>query len=1053
MSKRSGRSRTQAQGNKARGPRAQAERPTYTSPPPLPAARVGKAANWTPASHTPAAVEAGLRRAGMDSSASMGPGRPVSPYQGYSQPPRAMDFPLGVNIAIRTRASWGLASFEILRALIRNYDVARICIDHKIDELRSMDLMFLPADGVRGDVDDAIDVARKVMEFPDRELPYLGWVSKLMENALKFDAAATYRRRNLNGDVIGLEVLDGTTIMPYIDEHGRRPHAPAPAYYQLIHGQIWNWYTHDDISYEMFRPQEDAPFGTAPMEALLLTANTDIRFQWHFLQMFTEGSVPAGFIEVPPDVSSPNQVAEWQDYWDAMVLGDQAKLHQLLAVPSGTKVTNTRPETFDSAFPEYLMSRTCAKFGVVPQDAGLVKDVNRSSGEVQTDIQFRVNTLPWVFWLEGIVTRYLRRDIGLPVKVKLNTGRDKEDRKADAEAWKIYVESGAASPDEMRSELLGLPTDNERPTPRFFNNARLGPIPLLSIEGVSGKTDPETHGPARDQPPLDMPYVGPVGIIPQAGTTDAAQDLAATDAYQVQARQQMLTEQGAPPNAAAQLPTATVTKAAEAELTRFRRYADNRLARGRWRDFQFTHLTDPVAAHRFNAAGRAAVRKAIGAPVAAGLAVRARDTGRVLMLQRGLDGEDLASGMWEFPGGGIEDGESPLAAAVREWSEEVGILLAVGDPASQWSTPDGIYCGFVVDVPTEADVPIFSNRDSVTNPDDPDGDAVEAIAWWDPSQLPDDPAVRAELAASMPLVMAALDVVPDAPDGVMADDVAKAADARPNVPESARQWAGWDRDRELAAHYADRLRHALTGAVDTAAIARSASVAKASAADPDLVTTANQRLADNGILAMIHGTLAPVIEDMVTEGFVLGSRAAVASVLGGAVDWGGWTPGDVDAANLVLGHDGAGAGLAKLLDDAQITITSLGQGRFDELAQSIALSLERGDSSDTLARDLADILDNANWAELTATTEIARAVSAASMNTYRDNGIEYVSWASAADGRVCGYCSENEDVGAIPFGNAFPSGETEPPGHPRCRCSIMAEFAPNSTEAATGEGE
>ena len=41
-----------------------------------------------------------------------------------------------------------------------------------------------------------------------------------------------------------------------------------------------------------------------------------------------------------------------------------------------------------------------------------------------------------------------------------------------------------------RSELLGLPVDNERPTPRFFNNTRLGPIPLLAIEGVSGKTDP-----------------------------------------------------------------------------------------------------------------------------------------------------------------------------------------------------------------------------------------------------------------------------------------------------------------------------------------------------------------------------------------------------------------------------------------------------------------------------------------------------------------------------------------------------------------------------------
>jgi SPP1 gp7 family putative phage head morphogenesis protein len=1080
VSKRSGRSRPKPQRTSG-----------YTAPPPH--QQLGKGSMRT-APRTPSAIETSMSRAGMDSTAAMGPGRPLNPYQGYSQPPRAMDYPVGVNISTRTRASWGLPSFETIRAIVKAYDVARMCVNHKIDELRSMELMFLPAEGERGDVADAIAAARAVMEFPDRELPYDVWLSKWLENAFKFDAAPLYKRRNRDGDVIGLESLDGTTIMPYIDEHGRRPTAPDPAYYQLIHGQPWNWYSHQDITYCMFRPQEDAPFGTAPMESLLLTANTDIRFQWHFLQMFTEGSIPGGFVEVPPDISSPDQVAEWQDYWDATVMGDQAKLHQLLAVPAGTRVTGTKPEAFDSAFPEYLMMRTCAGHGVIPQDLGLIKDVNRANGETQTDIQFRVNTLPWVNWVQGHLTRYLQRDIGLPVQVKLNTGRDKEDRLADAQAWKIYIESGMASADEGRSEVLGLPVDNERPTPRFFNNTRLGPIPLLAIEGVSGKTDPETHGPAPDQPALDMPYVGPVGVVPQAGTADAAESLSATDAYQVSERNQMLAEQGHAP-----MPAPVTKAAATAELAAFRKYADNRLARGRWRDFEFRELNDPIAAHRLNDGGRAAVRKAVGSPVAAGLAVRARDTGRVLMLQRGLDEEDPASGTWEFPGGHIEDGESPLAAAVREWSEEVGILLAVGDPAGQWASRDDVYRGFVVDVPDESCVPIFSGRDSVTNPDDPDGDAVQAIAWWDPEQLPGNPAVRDELGCSIEQLLDALDVTyaregdtgtcpcgtpvvfdPDNGwahgDGSFGHDdgetvaekmglpviaLRKAGRAGPKGqapdqgPESVKDWPGWSRDLQLARIYADRIREALTGCVDTAALAGRWLAANpirkaADGGDGGPIAAAQAWLDQNGV----RGAIAHAFQDALTgayaEAYALGGRSAQAMVDGVAPDWGAWMPGDPQAADLILGADGLGDGLRRMLSAQDIQIKSLGSGRFDDLAQAIALSLENGDSVDTLARDLRDILDDASRARMVATTEIARAVAAASFDTYRANGIAYADWLDAEDGRVCAICEDNAANGPYLLAQ-FP----EIPGHPRCRCAPgpVVDASAGSAPPDTNEGE
>jgi 8-oxo-dGTP diphosphatase len=46
--------------------------------------------------------------------------------------------------------------------------------------------------------------------------------------------------------------------------------------------------------------------------------------------------------------------------------------------------------------------------------------------------------------------------------------------------------------------------------------------------------------------------------------------------------------------------------------------------------------------------------------------------GRVLLAQR-PEGKKLA-GLWEFPGGKVEAGETPESALVRELAEELGVM-------------------------------------------------------------------------------------------------------------------------------------------------------------------------------------------------------------------------------------------------------------------------------------------------------------------------------------------------------------------------------------------
>lgn len=127
-------------------------------------------------------------------------------------------------------------------------------------------------------------------------------------------------------------------------------------------------------------------------------------------------------------------------------------------------------------------------------------------------------------------------------------------------------------------------------------------------------------------------------------------------------------------------------------------------------------------------------------PAANGLVVDG--DGRLLLARRGREPK---SGLWDAPGGFVEEGEHPLRTLVRELREETGLEVEPGELAGVWMDWYG-------DGPdAESTLALYWHARVVGGEAAP-ADDVSELRWFAPDELPGEgeisfPSVAAAIAA------------------------------------------------------------------------------------------------------------------------------------------------------------------------------------------------------------------------------------------------------------------------------------------------------------------
>jgi HK97 family phage portal protein len=379
------------------------------------------------------------------------PGYPLTPLD--RERVRVWDYPVGVN-TVYTPRSYETVSFEELRRLADSHDITRLAIETRKDQIERLDWSIRVRGGQAARL-DARARSAAVADFwrrPDGERPFATWLRELLEDVLVIDAPALELRRNRGGALIGLDVVDGATIKVLVDETGRRPRPPAPAYEQVIKGRPWKLLTTDELLYLPRNPRPHKAYGFGPVEQIVMTVNIALRRQLMQLQHFTEGNVPPGLLNAP-DGWNVEQISQFQEWFDSVLAGNTGSRSRLLWGPAGAKYQAFKEAPYKDDFDEWLARIVCFAFSL-PATA-FSRQVNRATAETAQEAAQDEGLAPLMGWVKRLADQAIQDVMGHTDLEFAWADLRPADPMEQAKIIDTYVRNGVYAVNEARA-LLGL---------------------------------------------------------------------------------------------------------------------------------------------------------------------------------------------------------------------------------------------------------------------------------------------------------------------------------------------------------------------------------------------------------------------------------------------------------------------------------------------------------------------------------------------------------------------------------------------------------------------
>ena len=403
--------------------------------------------------------------------------------------PRRYEFLVAQNINVtETR----LVPFKTLRAAADQIDIVRRCIEAMKAKILGLDwditlgedstekiMAESNVDEIRARVmakekfSPEINRLKQFWEQPDPSngLTFSDWIGMALEEILVLDAWSIWPQKSVGGDLIGLQILDGSTIKPLIDDRGMRPMAPYPAFQQILYGfprsefsapeesvEADGEFSSDELSYLVRNRRSMTVYGFSPVERCLPIADLYLRRQNWIRKEYTDGVLPELMFTTDANFgNNPDLLRAYENIFNDDLAGQTEQRMRARLLPQGLTPIQFEGygEKFKETLDEYLVNSICGHFGIQPSEIGFApKGGLGGAGHQQGQAASSevIGLIPLTNWLSKMITNLSYIYLGMPRELEFRLMESNREETAEkASIIDQQLKDGQLTINEARS--------------------------------------------------------------------------------------------------------------------------------------------------------------------------------------------------------------------------------------------------------------------------------------------------------------------------------------------------------------------------------------------------------------------------------------------------------------------------------------------------------------------------------------------------------------------------------------------------------------------------
>jgi hypothetical protein len=402
------------------------------------------------------------------------PSAPTPPMAPDGTAPRQIDYTMSQNLTWLPRASEPI-SFQHLRMMADGSYLIRAIIEKVKDRicaktwhfrLKPQPGEYMAATKERSNADPRIEALTNFFLFPDSTHNFAKWARMLLEDRLVIDAATLEVQRTRGGQILNLLPVDGATINVLIDNAGRQPKAPLPAYRQIIKGLPATNFTTSELVYMPANIRTNHLYGYSPVEQTLAIILTVIYKTVMHQSFYDESDIPLAYMQMAPDMSAQDMLRLMREI-QASLTGDIKERSKILPVAANQKIEILKHEPFDAKFEEWAARVFCYVLGETATP--FVQQNNRATAQQSDDTREESGERPLMLWFKGEIDSIIQRpDLFNAPDIEITPDEEAEtDALKQAQVDQITVQIHTRTPNELRQRDGLSPIDGGDSFPTF----------------------------------------------------------------------------------------------------------------------------------------------------------------------------------------------------------------------------------------------------------------------------------------------------------------------------------------------------------------------------------------------------------------------------------------------------------------------------------------------------------------------------------------------------------------------------------------------------------